>query len=62
MSKFPETGFVQYINAEAPVLRKSGKRSSQLREEGNKAYMGKRNEQVRIHSLALQYYRLIVRH
>ena len=62
MSKFPETMFVQYINAEAPVLRKCGKRSSQLREEGNKAYMGKRNEQVGIPSLTLQYCRLIVRH
>ena len=51
MSKFPETGFVQYINAEAPVLRKSGKRSSQLRDEGNKAYIGKSNEQVSLHSL-----------
>ena len=46
MSKFPETGFVQYITAEAPVLRKNGKRSSQLREEGNKAYMAKKNKQV----------------
>ena len=62
MSTFPETGFVQYINAEAQVLRKIGKRSSQLRDEGNKAYMGKRNEQVRIHRLDLQFFTLIVRH
>ena len=37
---------MQYINAEAPVLRKNGKRSSQLREEGNKVYMAKKNAKV----------------
>eukprot|EP00092_Neocalanus_flemingeri_P100883 GFUD01128895.1.p1 GENE.GFUD01128895.1~~GFUD01128895.1.p1 ORF type:complete len:670 (+),score=162.71 GFUD01128895.1:141-2150(+) len=46
MAKFPETGFVQYLKAEAPVLRKNGKRSQQLREQGNKAYTAKKNEQA----------------
>jgi len=46
MSTFPETGFVQYLKAEAPVLRKNGKRSKQLRDEGNKAYTAKKNAQA----------------
>ena len=36
--------------AEARVLRKSGKRSSQLREEGNKAYLAGKNAQVILYS------------
>ena len=43
MSAFPETQFQIYLSAEAPVLRKNAKRSTQLREQGNKAYTGKRN-------------------
>ena len=46
MSKFGETGFVQYLTAEAPVLRKNGGRSQKLREQGNKAYTAKNNDQV----------------
>merc|ERR1719186_2582599 len=46
MSKFPETGFVQHLNVEIPTLRKNGKISQQLREQGNKAYTAKKNDQA----------------
>jgi len=46
MSCFEETKFLHYLNAEAPVLRKNAKRSSQLREQGNKAYTSKKNSQA----------------
>merc|ERR1719209_396894 len=46
MSRFEETKFLIYLNAEAPVLRKNAKRSSQLREQGNKAYTSKKNSQA----------------
>lgn len=46
MSQFPETEFHHYLTAEAPVLRKNGARSTQLREQGNKAYTSKKNSQA----------------
>merc|ERR1719158_1514662 len=46
MSKFPETEFKHYLRAEAPVLRKNGERSTKLREQGNKAYTGRKNSQA----------------
>ncbi|XP_023339607.1 SET and MYND domain-containing protein DDB_G0284059 [Eurytemora carolleeae] len=42
-SEFPEATFKQYLNTEAPVLRKNKNRSNQLRESGNKAYSQKNN-------------------
>jgi len=46
LSQFPETEFHHYLRAEAPVLRKNGERSTKLREQGNKAYTGRKNSQA----------------
>jgi len=48
MSRFPETQFLQYLNAEAPVLRKNATRAQQLRDQGNKAYE-KANNTMALH-------------
>jgi len=55
-SEFPETRFSCYLDAEAQILRKNKQRSKQLRDEGNKAYSRRRNQEaIKLYTQSIRF-------